>query len=83
MQFANVRELKLQTNKILELSRKYGPVIVTRRGRPVAFLRTISEDDLMVGIKPQWNRLRQAAERAGYKSKDIEKLIKSVRAGNK
>ncbi len=83
MQFANIRELKLETNKILELSRKHGPIIVTRRGRPVAFLRTISEADYEVGITPLWNRLRQAAARAGYTAKDVEKLIKRARAGKK
>ncbi|MBI5554295.1 MAG: hypothetical protein HY920_00375 [Elusimicrobia bacterium] len=83
MQFANVRELKLETNKILELSRKHGPIIVMRRGHPVAFLRTISEADFAVSITPLWNRLRQAAEHAGYTAKDVEKLIKRSRAGKK
>lgn len=75
MRFANVRELKFETNKIIELSRKIGPIVVTRRGGPVALLRTISDDDFAFGIKSLCNRLRQAAERSGFSAKDVEKLI--------
>lgn len=80
MRFANVRELKLETNKVIELSKKNGPVIVTRRGQPIALLRTISENDFAFSISTLWNRIRKAAEQAGYKSSDVEKLIKQVRS---
>ncbi len=83
MRFANIRQLKLETNKVLNLSRKNGPVVVTRRGRPVALLRTISENDLAFRIGPLWNRLRRAAERAGYGPDDVEKLIKQVRVSKR
>lgn len=83
MRFANIRQLKLETNKVLNLSKKNGPVVVTRRGRPVALLRTISENDLAFRIGPLWNRLRRAAERAGYGPDDVEKLIKQVRVSKR
>ncbi len=79
MRFVNIRELKLETNKVFKLSKKNGPVVVTRRGRPVALLRIISERDLTFKIGSLWNRLRQDAERAGYGPDDVEKLIKQVR----
>lgn len=79
MRFANVRELKLETNKVLELSRKNGPIVVTRRGQPIALLRTISENDLSFKTTRLWERLKVAAERSGYGPGDIEKLIKHSR----
>lgn len=83
MRFVNIRELKLNTNKVIKLSGKNGPLVVTRRGRPVAVLRSISEEDLSFKIKPLWNRLRLAAERNGYRPADIEKLIKKVRVSKR
>jgi len=80
VRFTNVRELKLETNKVLELSEKNGPVVVTRRGHPIAILRTITEESLTLKIAPLWNRVRKAAERAGYGPNDVEKLIKQVRS---
>ena len=79
MRFANIRELRLETNKVLEISKKKGPIVVTRRGRPIALIRTINENDLTYSIRTLWNRLRTAAERAGYGHKDVEKLIKEAR----
>jgi prevent-host-death family protein len=80
MRFANVRELKLETNKVLALSKKKGPVIITRNGKPVAFLRTIGEDDFSVNVSALWDRARTSAERSGYGPKDVDKLIASVRS---
>jgi prevent-host-death family protein len=80
MRFANIRELKLETNKVLEMSRKKGPIVVTRRGRPIALIRTINEEDFSYSLKPLWDRLRIAAGNAGYGPGDVEKLIKEARA---
>ena len=79
MIFANIRELKLETNKVLNWTRKKGPVVVTRHGRPVALLKNISEENMEVQIPSLWNRLRQAAERSGYALKDVDQLIKETR----
>jgi prevent-host-death family protein len=80
MRFANVRELKLETNKVLALSKRRGPVIITRNGKPVAFLRTISEDDFSVNASALWDRVRTSAERCGYGLGDVDRLITSVRS---
>ena len=79
MRFVNIRELKLDTNKVLNLSKINGPVIITRRARPVALLRAIDEGDIDLKIGSLWKRLKVAAESAGYKAKDVKRLIKQVR----
>ena len=79
MRFANIRELKLETNKVIEMGKKEGPVVVTRRGRPIALIRTIGENDFTYSVKTLWNRLRVAAKRAGYGPGDVEKLIREAR----
>lgn len=83
MRFANIRELKLETNKILALSKMRGPVIVTRNGKPVALLRSIGEDDLSINAAPLWENIKKSAEKSGYKIKDVKKLIKHVRSSKK
>ena len=81
MRFANIRELRLETNKVLALTNKNGPVVLTKRGKPIAMLRKINEDDLI--ISSLWKRIRQAAERTGYGLNDVEKLIKTSRVSKK
>ncbi len=44
MRFANVRELKNKTSKILKLAGKE-EVVVTSRGKPTAIIKGISEED--------------------------------------
>ncbi|HDT15635.1 MAG TPA: type II toxin-antitoxin system prevent-host-death family antitoxin [Firmicutes bacterium] len=83
MRYANIRELKLDTNRVLEQSEKYGSVIVTRNGKPVALIRPITEDDIELKTKPLWPALRAGAQRAGYGLKDVNKIIKSVRQKKK
>lgn len=83
MRFANIRELKLETNKVLALSKRNGPVVVTRNGYPVALLRVISEDDLGLKMGPLWERVRTAAQRAGYRAKDVQRLVKKARKAHK
>lgn len=79
MRFANVRELKLNTNRVLAMTKKEGPVVVTRHGKPVAILRSINENDLTIKAAPLWDRLQVAAKQAGYGPSDVEKLIKRSR----
>ncbi|PKN01127.1 MAG: hypothetical protein CVU77_06535 [Elusimicrobia bacterium HGW-Elusimicrobia-1] len=79
MLFANVRELKLETNKVLDSSRTNGPVVITRRGRPVAIVRSVDSADFTVNARPLWSRLRAGAERAGYKASGVDKLIRQTR----
>ena len=81
MRFANIRELKLETNKVLALSARGESVIITRRNRPVAVLRSITEDDVSLAVGPLWSRLRSSAEQAGYDPRKVAAAIRSVRAG--
>ncbi|OGX41621.1 MAG: hypothetical protein A3C53_08150 [Omnitrophica WOR_2 bacterium RIFCSPHIGHO2_02_FULL_68_15] len=80
MVFVTVRELKHHTPRVLQLSQRKGPVVVTRNGRPVAVLRTASLEDLALQFKGLWERLRHAADRAGFRRRDVERLIAQVRA---
>jgi len=80
MRFANVRELRLETNKVLSLTKERGPVVLTRRGRPIAVLSAINEEDLSLNkTAGLWSRIKDAAQRSGYGPQDIEKLIKETR----
>lgn len=80
MLFANIRELKLETNKLLNLSLQRGPVVITRRGKPVAILRGIEkESNTFFTYREVLDKIRRAAEKAGYGPRDIEGLITRVR----
>jgi len=79
MHFANIRSLKVETAKILALSAKEGPVLITRRGRPIAVLKSLNADEAWKEFPQLWRRMRDAAKRAGYGSRDVEKLIAQVR----
>ncbi len=83
MRFANIRELKLSTNKVLNICKRNGPVIVTRRGKPIVLLRNISENDFTFSVKTLWNRLRHAAGRSGYTIADVEELVRGSRKPKK
>jgi len=80
MVFVTVRALKHQTPDVLRLSERKGPVVVTRRGRPVAVLRATQPGDVALQFQELWERLRQAARRAGVRRGDVERLIAQVRA---
>ncbi|MBU2495256.1 MAG: hypothetical protein ABIK20_04615 [Candidatus Omnitrophota bacterium] len=80
MIFANMRQLKLETGKILELSRKNGPVMVTRRGQPVAIIRGIKKgNQALFTYREILDNIRQAAEKSGYGPKDVDRLVAEVR----
>jgi prevent-host-death family protein len=81
MKFANIRELKLETNKVLKMSEKGGPVVILRNGKPVAVVRSVSEKDFSLKMDSLWPRLRKAAEKSGYGPQDVDKLVESVREG--
>lgn len=80
MEFVTVRDLKHKTPQVLRLSQRRGPVVVTRHGRPVAVLRTASREDWASQFGEVWERIRQAADRAGFRRRDVERLIAQVRA---
>jgi len=80
MEFVTMRQLKHQTPGVLRLSQRKGPVVVTRNGRPVAVLRTATLEDLALQVEGLWGRFRQAAERAGLRRQDVDRVIAQVRA---
>ena len=80
MQIANIRELKTNTKRVLANMVQRGPVVLTKRGKPVALMRSLSLRELDIRFAPLWERIRFAAESAGYKPKDIDRLIASVRS---
>jgi len=81
MKFANIRDLRLDTNSVLKLSEKEGPVVILRNSRPVAVLKSVTEEVMEIKVNTLWPKLRNAAERAGYGLHDVEKLIRRVRRG--
>ncbi len=80
MTFVTVRELKHHTPQVLRLSQRKGPIILTKNGRPVAVLRTAHPEDLALQFEDIWKRLRGAARRAGFRGRDVERLIAQVRS---
>jgi len=79
MIFANIRDLRLDTNSVLKLSEKEGPVVILRNSRPVAVLKSVSEEDMEMKVKSLWPKLRKAAEKSGYGVNDVDAVIKEVR----
>ena len=80
MRTVNVRELKIETKKVLGSWLLKGPVLVTRRGKPIALIRALGSRELDIRFGSLWDRIRIAAENAGYKPKNIKRLIASARA---
>ncbi len=70
MKCANVRDLKLDTRKILTEAR-YEDVLVTYRGKPWVVIHKITEDDLEDYILTHHPKFK----------KTLEKSIKEKRAG--
>ena len=80
MLFANMRELKLKTSEVIERTGKEGPVMITKRGKPVAILRGIGKKEgRLYTYGEVISNMRKAAEKAGYRARDVEKLIAEVR----
>ena len=83
MRFANLRELKLETKKVLQMSQRSGPVIITRKGKPIALLRSIGEEDFGRRVDELWLRVKRVAEESGYGPKDVGRIIQNVRKTKK
>ena len=64
MKFANVRELKNKTSELLRLTRKGKNVLITSRGRPVAVLHGIREDEIEDYVLTHHPDLRKGIEKA-------------------
>ena len=74
MRFANTVELKNKTNAILREVTKGKPVIITYRGKPIASLTSLREEDLEDFVLENSPRVRRMVAEA---EKDIQngKLI--------
>lgn len=64
MKFANVRELKNKTSELLRLTRKGKNVLITSRGKPVAILHGIREEEVEDYVLTHHPDLRMAIEKA-------------------
>ena len=64
MKYASVRELKNQTSALIRETAR-GDVIVTSRGRPVALLQGLNEDDLEDYLIYSAPAVRREIERRG------------------
>lgn len=80
MEFVTIRDLKYHMPQVLRLSGRQGPVVVTRRGRPVAVLRAAQATEIWRQFDEVWEQIRQAARRSGVQRKDVERLIAQARA---
>lgn len=64
MKFANVRELKNRTSKLLRLTQKGNNILITSRGKPVAILHGIREEEIEDYVLTHHPDLRKAIEKA-------------------
>ena len=71
MKFANIRELKAKTSKVLRTVEKGNTVLVTTHGRPTAMLVPVTEDDIEDVLLVHSPTLR----------KKIEEGLKDIRVG--
>lgn len=72
MRFANVRDLRLETKKVLGEARQED-VLVTYRGKPWVIIQKITEDDLDDYILTRHPRFRRAL-RKSLKEKEAGKV---------
>ena len=70
MKVANTVDLKNRTNKILREVMKGQPVIITYRGKPVASLTPLSEEDLEDFIMHTSPKIRKMVSEAIKDAKD-------------
>ena len=64
MPFVNVRELHNRTAEILRKVKEGDPVFVTRYGKPIAIIRSLSEEDLEGIVMLSDPKLRKGLEEA-------------------
>lgn len=80
MVFANVRELRLNTAKILEETDRGGHVFITYRGKPRAVILPITEDEIEDFVLLNHPKFKEKIEQ-GYKQflegkvTDLDELI--------
>ncbi len=69
MKFANVRDLRLDTKKILNEARQED-VLVTYRGKPWVMIQKITEDDLEDYILTHHPKFKKALEKSLKEKKE-------------
>lgn len=67
MHFVNLRELSINTAKVIKRARK-GDLIVTVRGKPAALLQAMTEDDLEDYVLAKLVEQRMAEHPEAYRS---------------
>jgi len=79
MKFVNVRELHINTAKVLAKTRQGEKVIVTNRGKPQAIISSISEKDLdKLGFQDELLLTSESALKKDWLKPEEEKAWKSL-----
>jgi prevent-host-death family protein len=71
MEFVNVRDLHNRTSEILRRAKDGKLVFITQRGKPIAVLRGLTEEELEDFLLSYHPRFRKA----------VEKAVKEAKAG--
>ena len=88
MKIAPVADVKARFSSYIEQSEE-GPIIVTKNGRPVAILVSVTDEDelerMVLAHTPRFRRLLDAAERRIKRSGSVkhEKFWATVRSSKK
>jgi len=64
MEFVNVRELHNRTSEILRRAKDGKLVFITQRGKPIAVLHGLTEEELEDFLLSYYPRFRKAVEKA-------------------
>jgi len=84
MKFTNVRELKLDTKKVLEMAGEGEDVVVTYRGKPKVVIKKLTEDEFEDYVLANHPEIRRDIEEAYKeclegKATEAQALLKKVR----
>jgi antitoxin (DNA-binding transcriptional repressor) of toxin-antitoxin stability system len=88
MKFVTVKDLKVETPKVLKLTDQGEDVVVTYRGKPRALIRRLTEDeieDYVIANSPKIRKLLGEAEQEMREGKlvDFEEFLNARKAKRK
>lgn len=82
MKFANIRDLKSRTSELIRKTGMGEDVIITNRGKPVALLRSFTEDEIEEYIlnHPKFlSKLDKISDECKKNGKDFKDLLRKKR----
>lgn len=75
MKIASIAEVKAKFSGYIRMSQE-GPIVVTKNGRPVAVLLSVTDEEeierLILAYSPKFQRLMEAAEREAKAGQVVE-----------